>query len=129
MKTIFAILFFGPYLLLLNTAVSSCVSPEERAGPQVKSAQPAFAVAEGKTDTVKIIAMKFVPAVLTVTPGTAIVFINNDMVTHDIKEETTKAWSSGLLSPSKTWSMIADKSADYYCSIHAVMKGKIVVNR
>ena len=109
--------------------VSGCTTPEERAGPEVQSKQPVPIVTESKTDTVKIVAMKFVPAELTVTSGTTVVFINNDMVTHDITEEATKAWSSSLLAPSKMWSMTADKSANYYCSIHAVMKGKIVIKQ
>lgn len=91
----------------------------------MKSAQIAPAAFETKTDTVEIVAMKFVPAELTVSSGTTIVFINNDMVTHDITEEATKARSSNLVAPSKFWSMIADKSANYYCSIHVVMKVKL----
>ena len=81
---------------------------------------------ETKTDTVRIAAMKFVPDVINVSAGTTIVFINDDMVSHDITE-AAKGWSSQLLAPTKSWSMVAVKSADYYCSIHVVMKGKIIV--
>ena len=129
MKHTSAIIAAGLNLLLITRVLSGCVAPEERALPSVQSRQSALVLPQSKTDTVKIVAMKFVPAELTVTSGTTIVFINNDMVTHDITEEATKAWSSGLIVPSKQWSMTADKSANYYCSIHAVMKGKIIVRQ
>ena len=129
MKHTSAIIAAGLNLLLITTVLNGCVAPEERALPSAQSRQNVPVLAQSKTDTVKIVAMKFVPAELTVTSGTTIVFINNDMVTHDITEEATKAWSSGLLAPSKLWGMTADKTANYYCSIHAVMKGKITVRQ
>jgi plastocyanin len=78
---------------------------------------------------VELKGMKFQPAVLKVQKGDTITWINNDMVDHDVTEESSKEWSSSLLAPGKSWSMVADKSADYYCSIHVVMKGKIVVQQ
>jgi plastocyanin len=107
--------------------LSSCNSPEEKVSPQVKNTKPETGTITGKTDTIEISAMKFVPDVITVSPGTTIVFINNDMVAHDVTEEATNAWTSKSLAPAKSWSLIADKSADYFCSIHVVMKGKIIV--
>lgn len=119
----------GPWKsLLLLSLICGCTTPEQRVTPSV-SAPPGTktnAAAESKTDTVEIKEMKFQPAVLTVTRGTTVVFVNNDMVTHDITE-ATKAWSSNLLPPSKSWSMVADKTVDYFCSIHVVMKGRIEV--
>jgi plastocyanin len=78
---------------------------------------------------VEIKGMKFQPAVLNVQKGDTITWVNNDFVDHDVTEERSKEWSSSLLSPGKSWSMVADKSADYYCSIHVVMKGKLVVQQ
>jgi plastocyanin len=118
------------YLLFFIMFFVGCSTPEERVqhdSNAVKASAPVAAIAENKADTVKIKQMKFEPAVLTVAAGTTIVFINEDMVTHDVTEETTRAWASGLLPPSKSWSMVADKTANYFCSIHVVMKGKIVV--
>ena len=80
-----------------------------------------------KSFTVEIAQMKFNPAEITVHKGDTIKFVNHDLVAHDITEETTKAWSSSNLPANQSWSMVADKSADYYCSIHPVMKGKIIV--
>ena len=108
---------------------AGCTTPGERGVLPDQTVQPEPQVVERKKDTVEIKAMKFVPAEITVTPGTTIVFINNDMVSHDVTEEAPGGWSSKLLPVNKSWSMVADKSANYFCSIHVVMKGKIIVTQ
>ena len=77
--------------------------------------------------TVEIKQMKFVPAELNAQRGDTIVWINNDITVHDVTEQQSHAWSSKEMPVGATWTMIADKSADYYCSIHVVMKGKLLV--
>jgi len=77
--------------------------------------------------TIEIRQMQFVPAEVKVHKGDTVAWINNDMVAHDITEEKNKEWSSSPLPAGKQWQMVAAKSADYYCSIHMVMKGKIIV--
>ncbi|WP_026769079.1 plastocyanin/azurin family copper-binding protein [Asinibacterium sp. OR53] len=81
-----------------------------------------------KTYTVEIAQMKFSPATITVDKGDSILFVNHDLVAHDVTEQSKKAWSSSVLQPGASWKMEAVSSADYYCSIHVVMKGKITVN-
>lgn len=71
--------------------------------------------------------MQFQPAALTVAQGDTVIWTNHDIVTHDVTEEKNKLWTSGPLDPGKSWSMVVDKGADYYCSIHVVMKGKLIV--
>lgn len=78
------------------------------------------------TDTVVIDEMKFNPETITVNKGDTIVFINKDLVDHDVTE-VNKKWASPPLSMGDTWKLVADESADYYCTIHVVMKGKIIV--
>lgn len=80
-----------------------------------------------KSYIVEIAQMKFNPAELTVQNGDTIVFVNHDMVPHDITEEPGETWSSSLLPANQSWSIVADTSVNYYCSIHVVMKGKIIV--
>jgi plastocyanin len=82
---------------------------------------------EYKIHTVEIKQMKFQPAELIVQKGDTVVWINNDIVAHDVTEETNKAWTSSLLPVGNSWSLVATESADYYCSIHVVMKGKLIV--
>lgn len=70
--------------------------------------------------------MKFVPDTLTVKKGDTITFINKDLVPHDVTE-IAKGWKSGTLNPDSSWRFVPQKDADYFCSIHVVMKGRIKV--
>jgi plastocyanin len=79
------------------------------------------------TYTVAIRHMAFQPQTLTLKKGDTVVFINQDLVAHDVTEQSRKAWSSAPLPASRSWRMVATKSAAYYCSLHPVMKGKLVV--
>ena len=108
-------------LFFCTTAfISSCSMPGENS--KQKTASPA-----AKKYTVEIVQMKFTPADLNVSPGDTVMWINQDMVEHNITEEAKKEWSSGGLEPGKTWSIVLQKSANYYCSIHPVMKGTVSV--
>ncbi len=76
--------------------------------------------------TITIQDMKFQPAELNVKRGDTVVWVNNDLVTHDVTEETNKLWSSGPLPAGKSWKMAVGQNAEYFCSIHVVMKGKLI---
>jgi len=71
--------------------------------------------------------MEFHPAELIVQSGDTVVWVNRDIVAHDVTEESTKAWTSSAITTGQSWSLVVAKSVDYYCSIHVVMKGKLVV--
>lgn len=77
--------------------------------------------------TVEIKQMKFEPAELTVQKGDTVVWLNNDMVVHDVTEQYGKEWTSSPIPLNESWQMIVTQSWDYYCSLHVVMKGKLVV--
>jgi plastocyanin len=77
--------------------------------------------------TIVISQMKFTPEDLTINRGDTVTWLNSDMVEHNITEAANKEWSSAGLLPGKKWSTVAQKSYDYYCSIHPVMKGKLQV--
>lgn len=79
-----------------------------------------------KTDTVIIEQMKFTPDTITVNKGDTVLFINKDIVAHDVTE-IDKAWTSGPLQMGDSWKLVPKKDVDYYCSIHLVMKGKVLV--
>ena len=71
--------------------------------------------------------MKFEPAVLVVKKGDRVTWINKDIVDHDVTEEKSKAWKSSALKAGQQYSRVINTSADYFCSIHVVMKGKLKV--
>lgn len=80
-----------------------------------------------KKNVVEIRQMKFEPAELTVKKGDTVVFVNKDVLVHDVTETTGKSWKSPAMTTGQSWRMVATKSASYYCSFHPVMKGKIIV--
>lgn len=85
------------------------------------------AESSNRTDTVVIQQMQFIPASLTVQKGDTIVWINKGMVDHTVKEEKSNGFYSDTIHVGKTWKMEARDNADYNCSIHPTMKGKIVI--
>lgn len=80
-----------------------------------------------KTFTIEIIQMQFQPALLKINKGDTVIFLNRDIVAHDATE-IDKAWHSPSLATGESWKLEVLKSADYYCSIHLVMKGQIIVD-
>jgi plastocyanin len=107
------------YILCGLFFLNSCSSPEGNETANEKSAHT--------TDTVVIKQMQFTPAELSVQKGDTIVWINNDLVAHDITEEKNKAFYSDTLEVGKSWKWVVTDSAAYMCSIHPSMKGKIVL--
>lgn len=77
--------------------------------------------------TVEIKQMKFQPNELKLHKGDTVLWINKDITDHDVTEETKKAWTSSKLSMGKSWSKVVEESANYFCSMHVVMKGKLIV--
>ena len=78
-----------------------------------------------RVDTVMINEMKFVPQNISVNKGDTVIWINNDLVSHCVTEELSKAWTSSPIPAGASWKMAVNQSANYYCAIHVVMKGKI----
>jgi len=113
LKTRIYLFIFVLCSALLLSFLSSCSPEPERAVPVVH--------------TIVISAMQFNPAELTLQKGDTIVFVNNDLVVHDITQEPDKTWSSSNLSPGQSYRMAVRESSNYFCSIHPAMKGKLVV--
>jgi len=114
MKSYFVTLKAAGCLLCIFLILTGCSSSTDKHIPRVHHVQ--------------LKNMKFEPAQITVAKGDTIVWTNLDIITHDVTEEETRAWTSAPITMGKTWKMAVDKSASYYCSIHIVMKGKIIVN-
>lgn len=99
-------------LAALVVALASCSGPEKKLN--------------SKSYTVEIKAMQFQPGELSVQKGDTVLFVNHDMLVHNVTEEKTKAWSSPSLAPGDSYKMVVNESSDYYCSLHPVMKGKLL---
>lgn len=99
--------------------ISSCNSSNSSKSEQAN-------VPVNKKDTVLIENMKFTPDNITVKKGDTLVFINKDIVKHDVTQKD-KAWQSPALGMDESWEHVADHSDEYYCSLHVVMTGKFTV--
>jgi plastocyanin len=88
----------------------------------------AAAQAAGKTHTVRIEGMKFVPERLEVAPGDTVVWTNRDFLPHSVTASEARV-ESGDLAPNKSWRFVARKKGEmpYVCRLHPVMKGTLVV--
>lgn len=123
-----------PILLFVSTFLFSCAGKERynnhetypsdeyeiRKPEQKQTLAPSIHVIEIKQ-------MKFVPAELTVQKGEEVMWVNRDIVEHDVTERAHHAWTSSPLAMGQSWSMIATQTTEYYCNLHQVMKGKLVV--
>lgn len=121
------------FLLLL----SSCNSSNKRNSSSINGGNGAEApktsekevieVQENNSDTIVIKGMEFSPRDYTAKKGATVVWINKDIVVHDVTEYPEKSWTSGALSPGESWSKQVDEGFDYFCSIHITMKGKVSI--
>ncbi len=77
---------------------------------------------------VKIDNFRFLPATLTVAVGTKVTWINKDDTPHVIASRD-KEFASGPLDTDETFShtFTAPGVHEYYCTMHPVMTGKIIV--
>lgn len=81
------------------------------------------------TDTVTIKQMQFNPADLLAKIGDTIIWFNNDLVDHNVKEEKNNLFYSDTIKVGNTWKWVVTGSADYLCTIHPSMRGKITVSK
>ncbi len=102
-------------IVILGSLLINCMAPGENTPP--------------KSHKVVISAMQFQTAEISVAEGDTVVFENRVIVVPDVTEEKSKAGKSSPLANGQSFSLVIKESADYYCSIHPVMKGKIVVNK
>jgi plastocyanin len=118
-------------LLLVALIFNSCSSSSEKAKPEPEEeffdapVKPT-SQASGIEHVIEIKAMQFVPGELRIHKGDKVTWINHDIVDHDITEQA-KTWASSRLAAGASWSMVVTQSQDYFCNLHVVMKGKIIV--
>jgi plastocyanin len=106
--------------LLLAAACGTKEEPAKNVPPPAPAHVPTSVA-------VSIAQMKFTPDTLTVGRGDTVVFTNHDVVDHDVTELPDSAWTSGPLHPGDSWKWVADSTAYYFCSIHVVMRGRVIV--
>lgn len=78
--------------------------------------------------TVHIKNFMFVPATLTVAPGTTVTFVNDDDEPHTVTS-TVKAFDSEGLDTHQTFKQTFAKGGTYlyFCEVHPYMHGTVIV--
>lgn len=127
------------YSLFSILLFTGCGAPEDYAIPPInqdiilKGTHPTNAAhlasekQGSKTLVIEIKTMSFNPTELTVHKGDTVVWSNQDLVAHCVSEDPGKGWTSNEVQPGRSWKMVVKKSTDYYCAIHQVMKGKLII--
>ncbi len=82
----------------------------------------------GPTD-VSIADDGFAPAVLRIKVGQSVVWRNNSLLSHDVTPIRAGTWGSGPILPNNSVAEIFSVPGqyDYICSLHSVMRGRIIV--
>ena len=77
---------------------------------------------------VEIHNMKFNPAILTIAAGTKVTWVNEDNSPHTVTDKGKVFRSAGLdTKDSFSYTFEAPGEFTYFCTIHPIMVGKIVV--
>ncbi len=133
--------------LVLAVLLSGCAAPTTKTTPaptaqptitqpaqtQTPEASPTQTVTGSPTQTltaqpvaIEITNFAFVPATVTISKGTTVVWTQEDSVSHTV---SGTGFDSGSLSQGQTFSKTFNEAGtfNYHCSIHTTMTGTIIV--
>jgi plastocyanin len=134
MNRTFGLLKTSAYLLFSIALMGSCSHPSKinGKGSEAKSNNPKVETSvtgpgTPRVFTISISDMKFDPGKVIVHKGDTVKWINHDIVAHCVTELPDKVWTSSEIPAEGSWKMAVTQSSNYFCSIHPVMKGKIVM--
>jgi plastocyanin len=77
---------------------------------------------------ISIQSFQFVPAILTVTPGTAVTWVNRDEEPHNVVSPD-RAFRSKAIDGGEKFTNVFDKPGtyNYICAVHPHMRGTVIV--
>lgn len=73
--------------------------------------------------------MQFIPQNLSVPAGDTIIWINKDIVAHNVTQDTARAWTSGEIAVGESWTLVPNEGFDYLCTLHPTMKASVSVTQ
>lgn len=78
---------------------------------------------------ISIQSFQFVPAILTVAPGTAVTWVNKDEEPHNVVSPD-RAFRSKAIDGGEKFTNVFDKPGtfNYICAVHPHMRGTVIVN-
>jgi plastocyanin len=88
---------------------------------------PQQVAATGEAE-ISIQSFQFVPAILTIKPGTAVTWVNRDEEPHNVVSPD-RVFRSKAIDGGEKFTTVFDKPGtyNYICAVHPHMRGKIVV--
>ena len=95
------------------------------AGAIAQQAQQPAAAGEAE---ISIQSFQFVPAILTVAPGTAVTWVNKDEEPHNVVSPD-RAFRSKAIDGGEKFTNVFDKPGtfNYICAVHPHMRGTVIV--
>jgi plastocyanin len=126
-----SVILYSLFACVLYTGCTSKQNQEDTSSKdaygEYEIADPPASKADARVHVIEIKQMKFEPEVLNVHKGDKVIWVNKDIVEHDVTE-SSKAWASAKLPAGASWELTITKSEAYYCNLHVVMKGKVIVD-
>ena len=75
----------------------------------------------------------YIPSVITIDSGNSVTWLNDDSAFHSVTsglyEARTDMFDSGFMDPTQLYTVDFDEPGtyDYFCTLHAWMKGQVIV--
>lgn len=108
-------------------AALAIAAPVKIARKHLGSGSPAANSTNPGRAVVHMAGLKFDPPTLVVKKGTAVLFDNNDVAPHTVTEDSAGGVDSGVVGPSKSFSLVLQRRLVYHCAIHLFMKATVDV--
>lgn len=116
---------FAVILILASSLLMACNNTvEEKTKPIEKSESTTSAQTSSK-QVVEIKGMKYKPATIVTNIGDTVLFVNKDLVPHNVTDRENKDTLSAQIDPNEEWMLIVNKNLHFYCSLHPNMEGEI----
>lgn len=115
--------------LNLNTTPNINNLVPENPNLNTTTTTPTTTSSSPETYQVDIQNFAFSPSSLTIKVGDKVTWTNNDPTPHTVTSDSGSELGSSSLSTSQTYSHTFNTKGefDYHCSIHTMMKGKVIV--
>jgi len=125
------LLIFG--LLIFAACAPQTQMPSQMAPQVTTQVKPADGTPAGKDfnspNAVEIKDFAFNPSEITIKAGETVTWTNGDSAPHTITSDSGTELASDPINNGQSYSHTFDKAGeyDYHCSIHTMMKGKVIV--
>jgi len=120
---------FVSVLLVIGTSGCQKQAPSGQNVTQNESQQQVVVEPQPGPNEVIIKDLKFYPSELTISKGSKVTFINEDLIEHTVTSEMTSMYFDYKIQPGMSAIQYFNipGTYNYHCSIHPSMNGKIIV--